>query len=214
MSSDTHDDAQLWALALDGDAEAFGELFERYCDLVYNFAFRRTGSWDAAEETVSSAFLEAWRHRDRIQLHHGSLRPWLLGVANNIVRRWWRTRDRTTRALERLSVVEDTPDHSSRVVAQIDAQRRLLVVLRRVEELPEAQRDVLLLWSWEQLSYDEIAVVLGVPIGTVRSRLSRARAALPYIGEGTAVDQRASDAEARSLNERCVASDGYEGGPT
>lgn len=215
MSRETkEDDERLWALARGGIAEAFGELFERHCDLVYNFAFRRTGSWDAAEEAAATAFLEAWRQRDRIELFQGSLRPWLLGVTNNIVRRGWRTTDRANRALERLAVVEQAPDHSSRVVAQIDGQRRLLAVLRRVEGLPEAQRDVLLLWAWEQLSYDEIAVVLGIPMGTVRSRLNRARSALSYLDEGTGLHRRASQTDVRSSKERCVAGDGYEGGLT
>lgn len=215
MSSDTNDDdGRLWALARQGDAGAFGELFERHCDLVYNFAFRRTGSWDAAEEAVATAFLEAWRQRDRIDLFQGSMRPWLLGVTNNIVRRGWRTRDRANRAWGRLAVVEHAPDHSPRVVAQIDDHRRLLAVLRRVEELPEAQRDVLLLWAWEQLSYDEIAAVLGVPTGTVRSRLNRARSALSDLDEGTGLHRRASQADVRSSKERCVAGDGYEGGLT
>ena len=214
MSSPTdEDDARLWTLAREGSAEAFGELFERHCDLVYNFAFRRTGSSDAAEEAVGTAFLEAWRQRDRVEVFQGSLRPWLLGVTNNIVRRW-RTRDRVDRALERLAAVEDLPDHSTRVVGQIDAQRRLRLVLRRIAELPDAQRDVLLLWAWEQLSYDEIAIALGVPTGTVRSRLNRARSAVLDRDDGSGLRRRASQADVRSSTERCAAGEGYEGGLT
>lgn len=214
ISETNEDDERLWALAREGDAAAFGEFFERHCDLVYNFAFRRTGSWDAAEEAVATALLEAWRQRDRIELFHGSMRPWLLGVTNNIVRRGWRTRGRANRALERLPVAEHAPDHSSSVAAQIDDQRRLLAVLRRVEVLPETQRDVLLLWVWERLSYDEIAVVLAIPVGTVRSRLNRARAALSDLDHGTGRPRRASQTDVRSSKERCVAGDGYEGGLT
>lgn len=190
-------DGVLWARAAAGDANAFGAIFDRYGDAVYNFVFRRTGSWDVAEDTVSSVFLEAWRQRDTIVLHQGSLRPWLFGVAHNVVRRWWRTNRRTAVALPRIAALTDTSDHLPDIAARVDDERTLRVVLRRLGALPENQREVLLLWAWEQLTYDEIAIVLSVPIGTVRSRLNRARGALTG-DDGTRLDPWASTGDARA----------------
>ncbi len=173
------DDTAAWARARDGDADAFGELFERHCDRVYNFAARLTGSWADADDIVSVVFLEAWRQRDRIVLCHGSLRPWLLGTARNVVRRRWRTAARGGRAFALLrSRTARDEEFTDDIDAKLDAQRRLDEVLHQVAALPEVQREVLILSAWEGLTYEEIAVALRLPIGTVRSRLSRARAAL------------------------------------
>lgn len=170
---------QLWARVRDGDEVAFGMLFERHCDAIFNFAYRRIGRWDVAEDVVGQAFLEAWRQRNRITLVENSLRPWLFGTASNLVRRWWRTSIRGDRALDRLFFAfEDGVDPAGEVVEQLDDERRLDVVRRHLTALPEAQREVLLLWAWEELSYEQIALVLNVAVGTVRSRLHRARQAL------------------------------------
>lgn len=195
-----NDDA-CWGRARGGDAVAFGELFDRHCDVVYNFSFRRTGSWDLADDIVSTVFLEAWRQRDTVILHEGSLRPWLLGVAHNQLRRWWRTNDRARHALTRLSAVGEIDDHAVKVAERVDDERRLRRVLTLIQGLPDGQRDVLLLSAWEQLSYEEIAVVLSLPVGTVRSRLSRARSALATL-DGTEGPEGASPVDARSHGRR------------
>lgn len=192
------DDNELWRRAQLGDGVAFAALFERYCDLIYNFAYRRTGSWDAADEAVAVVFAEAWRQRDVVRLHELSLRPWLLGVAGNVVRRRWRSLDRSARAIGRLQHSGITEDHADEVAQRVDDERRLARVLDELEGMKEDHREVLLLWAWEELSYDEISLVLEIPVGTVRSRLSRARAALAS-HEGTATRHRAfgGDASAR-----------------
>lgn len=210
IGSPSNDDGSLWGQVLAGNAGAFARLFDRYCDVVYNAVYRRTGSWDAAEEAVAVVFLEAWRQRDRIVLHHGSLRPWLLGVAANVAKRWWRSNERTGRALERVQLV-DGPDHATDVVERIDDQCQLQQVLHRISDLSEAHRDVLLLWAWEELTYEEISVALDVPAGTVRSRLNRARRALAAVPGGTGIPHRASHCDVRRPDERCAAVDGCEG---
>ncbi|HEX2047168.1 MAG TPA: RNA polymerase sigma factor [Acidimicrobiales bacterium] len=178
MAIQQQSDAELLvALRADG-RQAFEVLFERYSDFVYNFAFRRTGSWSEAEEVVEIVLLELWRQRDRVVLKHGSLRPWMCGVALNCIRRSSRSRDRQHRAFGRVAAGETIEDPADAVVSRLDDEVRMTELLVALEALPVPQREVLTLFVWEELSYEEIASALDLPVGTVRSRLSRARAAL------------------------------------
>jgi RNA polymerase sigma-70 factor (ECF subfamily) len=169
------DDDELCARIRDGDRGAFQILYRRYADPLYAFSVRRLGSAADAEDLVATVFLELWRQRERVVAKGASLRPWLFGVASNLVRRQYRTRHRHRKALGTLAQQRDlSPDHQ----ADTDAaaiKRHADQVLRRCASLPKAQRDVVRLRVWEQLSYEEISQALGIPIGTVRSRLSRAR---------------------------------------
>jgi RNA polymerase sigma factor (sigma-70 family) len=178
------DDEPLWRAIRDGEQSAFAELFRRHGDFVYNYAFRRTASWDVAEDVVSAVFLEAWRQRATVVAQDGSLRPWLVGVARNHVRRWWRGRRRLGRAVERLSAVEHVDDQASAVASRVDDERYMAAVLAAFDQLGGAHREVLLLWAWEGFSYGEIATALGISVGTVRSRLSRARGKLAELDGG------------------------------
>lgn len=186
---DSTSDSQDWILVVEGDHRAFERVFDRHSDLVYRFVRRRTGDTQLAEDLTAQVFLEAWRQRARVEPSQGSMRPWLLGVAANLVRRHWRTLGRRSKALSRLPLPSTQDDLAESVVGGVDAQRRLADVRHRIESLPARQSEVLLLWAWEQLDYAEIAAVLGVPIGTVRSRLSRARDSLR---DGTSSADRAS----------------------
>jgi RNA polymerase sigma factor (sigma-70 family) len=193
------DEACLRSVA-HGDQRAFTVLFERHSDFVYNVAFRRTASWSAAEDITEIVFLELWRQRQRVTTMGGSIRPWLAGVASNQSRRWWRDSERKARAVARLAGVRGGPDGAEGdpaevVAARVDDQRHMRTLLVQVDELPADQRDVLMLWAWERFSYEEIAAALRVPVGTVRSRLSRARTRLRLGdsgGDGTAGTQGAS----------------------
>lgn len=168
----------LWERVSEGDSAAFAEMFDEHSDLIYNFAFRRTGSWEAAEEIVSTVFLEAWRQRATVTDHGGSIRPWLLGVALNLIRRHWRQTDRQRRASLRLVSEHTHLDHASDVADRLDAEQAMSRILEKLERIPDDQREVVQLWAWEGLSYDKIAAVLEVPVGTVKSRLHRARETL------------------------------------
>ena len=183
-------DSYDWPLAVGGDEEAFGRVFDRHADLIYRFVRRRTGDEDLAEEIAAQVFLEAWRQRGKVQLLGGSLRSWLLGVAGNLVRRHWRSLERKRRAIKRLPLPVPESDHADGVARRLDSQQRIAGLRAQLETMPRAQVEVLLLWAWEQLSYDEIAKVVGVPVGTVRSRLSRARAYL-NLRDGTSGRDRA-----------------------
>ena len=175
-------DAALWQRAAAGDADAFGTIFERHARAVYNYCFRRTGDWALAEELTAIVFLEAWRRRAQVVLERDEAVPWLLGVATNVLRNVRRSQRRYRAALERLPR-EHTADFAADVEDRLDDERQMRATLRALSELPRADQDVLALCIWEELTYERAALALGVPVGTVRSRLSRARARLRELTE-------------------------------
>jgi RNA polymerase sigma factor (sigma-70 family) len=162
----------------DGDPDAFGELFNSFARHVYNHAFRLTGDWAAAEDVVSLTFLEAWRNREQISPEGGSLRPWLLGVATNVVRGHYRARRRHKETLARLGLELQVADFAEDVSGRVDDAARIAAMHRSLGRLRGPERDVLALCAWSGLSYAEAAEALGIPVGTVRSRLARARGKL------------------------------------
>lgn len=170
-------DERLHRELSEGSHAAFGEIFDGYADYVFNVAFRRTASEVVSEEIVSDVFAELWRQRNRITTRHGSLRPWLAGTAANLSRRHWRSSGRERRALLRLQIRSEatTPDESDSVIERLDETRRFDRLHRALSELSPEQFDVVTLSVWEQLSHEDIADALGVAVGTVKSRLSRAR---------------------------------------
>jgi RNA polymerase sigma-70 factor (ECF subfamily) len=176
-ASSTLDDAELWR-ATATDPAAFGELYERHVQAVFAFCARRTGDLALAEDLTSVVFLEAWRRRRSVQLSGCSALPWLLGTAHNVVRNQRRSLRRHRAALVRLSVNSVSPSGEEETIARVDAQRALTVALAALERLPQEQQDAVNLVLWSGLSYEEAAEALGVPVGTVRSRIARARATL------------------------------------
>jgi RNA polymerase sigma factor (sigma-70 family) len=179
------DDSVLWSRARSGDSEAFGMLFERHARTIYNYCFRRVGSWAVAEDLVSIVFLEAWRRVDK-QLPSGKELPWLFGIATNVVRNRRRSERRYAAALRRVPPPSSEPSFADDSDERIDDEElmgRALVLLAR---LPRREQEVFALCAWSELSYEDAAVALRIPVGTVRSRLSRARARLreldPCIG--------------------------------
>jgi RNA polymerase sigma-70 factor (ECF subfamily) len=158
-----------------GDDAAFAELFDTHAAAVYHHAFRLTGNWSTAEDAVSATFLEAWRLRERIDPEGGSLRPWLLGVATNIIRNLSRKSRRWDNLVARFQRPEVTPDFAEELAGRIDDADRLAAALRALRLLRPAEREVIALCVWAGLDYAAAAEALAVPVGTVRSRLSRAR---------------------------------------
>ena len=169
-----------------GDPDVFAELFDRYARAVYNHGFRATGMWSAAEDVVALTFLEAWRLRDRVHLDGGSLLPWLLGIATNVARNTVRAARRHQAAMARLPAVSElvTPDFAGDVVSRIDDANTVAAVRRAVSELRQGERDVVALVAWAGLDQAAAAEALGISVGTVRSRLSRARAKLRAARDG------------------------------
>jgi RNA polymerase sigma-70 factor (ECF subfamily) len=184
-------DVALWQRLLEGDDDAFAELFARHVDAVANYAFRRVADWSTAEDVTSLVFLEAWRHRRRARFHQESVLPWLIGVAHNVVRNMWRSRLRHRRALSRIRI-EAADGAADDVARRIDDERRMAQVRELVSRLSAADRAVLELCAWAGLSYAEASVALGVPVGTVRSRLSRARSRLRELEAKALAEPRGS----------------------
>lgn len=167
-----------------GDPSAFAELYDRYARAVYNHAFRLAPDWSAAEDVMAETFMEAWRLRDRVEAEGGSLRPWLLGVATNVARSHYRSNRRYRAAANAAAEAEtDLPDHADDVAGRLDDRVRLAAALRALAALRRPEREVLTLCLWEGLEYTAAAEALGIPVGTVRSRLSRARAKLRKLTE-------------------------------
>jgi RNA polymerase sigma-70 factor (ECF subfamily) len=169
-------DQELWSQAANELAgEAFGELFERHADRVYAHCFTRTGSWSMAEDLVSAVFLQAWRRRGEVRFSGDSALPWLLGVANNATRNAQRTLRRYRLLLAKLPPAGEEADIAPDAADRVDQERLAQQLLRAMGGLRQSEREVIALCDWAGLSYAEAAVAMGVPEGTVRSRLSRAR---------------------------------------
>jgi RNA polymerase sigma-70 factor (ECF subfamily) len=161
-----------------GDSQALGDLFDRHADRIYTYCFRRTASWATAEDATSTVFLEAWRARDRAQAHGGEALPWLYGIATNVCRNLTRSQRRYAAALGRLPRGADAPDHADDVGDRVDSERTMARIADEMAALSERDREVIALVVWSGLSYEQAARALGVPVGTVRSRLARARGRL------------------------------------
>lgn len=190
MSGETErsSDADLWMRVSKHDPAAFRELFERHSSAVYNHCFRRTASWSSAQDLTSVVFLEAWRRRRDVRLSEDSILPWLLAVANNASRNRDRSLRRHRRLLAKLPSAMLVPDPADEVAGRIDDERAMSRVLSVWSHLTQPEQDVLALCVWAELSYADAAVALGVPIGTVRSRLARARDHLRALTTNSTID--------------------------
>ncbi|MBG6137977.1 RNA polymerase sigma factor [Longispora fulva] len=164
-----------------GDPAAFGQLFDDHAKSVYNHAFRLTGNWSTAEDIMALTFLEAWRLRSRVEPEGDSLLPWLLGVATNVARNTSRAARRHNAALARIPPSRAVPDFAEDLVGRIDDAHRVAAVRAALGTLRRAEQEVFALCVWAGLDYTAAALALGWPVGTVRSRLSRARRKLRSI---------------------------------
>lgn len=156
------------------DPQLFAGLFDRHAATIHRYLGRRVG--ELADDLLSETFLIAFRRRTVYRPEHVEVRPWLLGIATNLVHGHVRTEQRRYRALARAAAEplrhgSDPADSSDR----LDAQALRGPLASALAGLKARDRDALLLLAYAQLSYEEIAAVLDVPIGTVRSRLNRAR---------------------------------------
>ncbi|KOG34078.1 RNA polymerase sigma factor [Streptomyces resistomycificus] len=178
--ADAESDASVIARSRD-QPEAFAALFDRHADAVHRYAARRLGG-EVADDLVAETFTTAFQQRHRYDPARGAgadARPWLFGIATNLVGRHRRAEARRFKAMARVPALADHDEPladraADRVVAR--AVRRELAAA--LAALPARYRDVLLLVAWGDLGYEEAAQALGIPVGTVRSRLHRARSKL------------------------------------
>jgi RNA polymerase sigma-70 factor, ECF subfamily len=175
---ETSSDEELWQAAIDGSVAAWGDLFLRHQRAVYDYCFLRTASRGAAEDLTSAVFLEAWRLRTQVRLYGDSALPWLYGLATMLTRNHERTLRRYRGALQRIAPADAVPDPAPEIARRIDAQRQVEHIRSLLREVPQRDREVLELAALGTLSVAQIATALGIAPGTVKSRLSRARARL------------------------------------
>lgn len=162
------------------DPEDFAGIFDRHFPSVYRFCVRRVFDLSTAEELAGETFLRAFAARRRYDLSHESARPWLIGVARNVLREHLRRAQRED-AANRRSVATEVPESFDPGVLADAAREDLRSIVRALPALPGDEVETLLLFVWDGLSYEECARALDVPIGTVRSRLSRVRRRLHAI---------------------------------
>jgi RNA polymerase sigma factor (sigma-70 family) len=168
---------------------AFGVIFDRHGSTLLRFLARRVDPAEA-EDLLGEVFRIAFERRSAFERDRESARPWLYGIAANLVAKHYRSEARRLRAMARAAALRASAarllddDPAERAVASADAGALWPRVVDAIGALPETERQVLLLFAWEELSYEEIAQALGVPAGTVRSRLSRGRARLAELTHG------------------------------
>ncbi len=165
-------DATVIAASLENGAR-FGEIFDRHFAEINRYLARRVES-AVADEIASEVFVIAFRSRGAYAPAVADARPWLFGIAANLVRRHWRTERRRLRAYARTGV-DPMRDDADDVDRRLDALAAGPDLAAALASLRPGEREVLLLFAWADLGYEEIAAALGIPVGTVRSRLSRAR---------------------------------------
>lgn len=173
-------DAELLARSV-ADPSAFAALYERHGQLVRRYIVRRVGT-EAGEDLAAEVFVRAFRMRERYRPDFDTALPWLYGVAHHVIAHHRRAEQRRLKALQRLA--ESAP----RLIEQEDRQLGTDLI-RELRRLASADRDALLLIAWGELTYEEAAAALEVPVGTVKSRVARARRTLadgltPSTGQG------------------------------
>ncbi len=164
------DDADVIAQSLD-EPELFAGLYDRHAPDIHRYAARRLGE-GAADDITAETFLIAFRTRDRYDTAHRLARPWLYGIAANLIGKHRRTEVRALKALARTGHDPVAASWSDRSDDRIAVQAPLAGALAA---LSPGDRHVLLLVAWADLGYTEVAEALRIPLGTVRSRLNRAR---------------------------------------
>ena len=170
---DRIDDAALIEVSWQ-EPERFAGLYDRHAPRLHRYVTRRLGP-DISDDIVAETFLIAFQRRRHYDLDRADAIPWLYGIAANLIARHRRAEIRMHRAFARTGLRPVAEPHTELIEARVTAegmQRRLAAALAT---LSAADREVLLLVAWAELSYHQVAAALGVPVGTVRSRLHRAR---------------------------------------
>jgi RNA polymerase sigma-70 factor (ECF subfamily) len=157
---------------------AFGELYDRHAPALSRYAARRAGD-SVADDVTSETFLVAFERRDRFDHRSEDAGPWLFGIATNLLRHHQRIEMRILKVTAKAAGGETAiSDELGRVTEKVDARRAIGLIAGAVRALSAADRDCLLMYAWAEMSYDDIARAMDIPVGTVRSRLNRARSTL------------------------------------
>jgi RNA polymerase sigma factor (sigma-70 family) len=168
-------DAEVIGRSL-AEPEAFGLIYDRHAATLLRFLGRRAGA-KVADGLVGELFRIAFERRRTFDASRASALPWLYGIGSNLLLKHRRSEARRLRASARVAAAREVADGRAGAAA-LDARLLFPRVADAIEALPDDEREALLLFAWEELSYQHMAEALELPIGTVRSRLNRARARL------------------------------------
>lgn len=156
------------------DPESFAVIFDRHAPAIHRYVGRRLGQ-ALADDVVAETFLTAFRRRKQYDVTRADALPWLYGIASKLVARHRAAELRFYRLLQRTATHDVADSHEDQTDARVVAQAAQAALASSLARLNRRDRDVLLLVAWADLSYEAVAETLGVPVGTVRSRLNRAR---------------------------------------
>ncbi|MFD1939440.1 RNA polymerase sigma factor [Nonomuraea mangrovi] len=167
------EDADVVLRSLD-EPDLFASLYDRYADDMHRYLAARLGR-EHAEDLVADTFLIAFNSRRSFDPARGTVRPWLYGIATNVVARHRRTEGRRLNALSKVTAESAVEGHEDGLTSRLAAEASRPELLRGLKGLSRADRDVVFLLVFGGLDYNEIAAALDIPSGTVGSRLNRAR---------------------------------------
>ncbi|WP_283139802.1 RNA polymerase sigma factor [Rhizohabitans arisaemae] len=156
------------------DPDRFASIYDRHFHAIYRYIAGRLGA-QAADDLSAETFVTAFGKRERFDPARGAVRPWLFGIATNLVAQHRRDEIRRYRAMERVPAEHVHHDHDDAIDARVAAAGRQGELARELARLSRGDRDVLLLVALGDLSYEEVAQAMGIPFGTVGSRLNRVR---------------------------------------
>lgn len=156
------------------EPESFGAIFDRYYAQIRRFAGQRLGQ-SMADDVAAETFLIAFDRRKTYDRSRQNARPWVFGIASNLIARHQRAEARQYRALARTRGGEISEGHAEQVVGRLDAEAHRGPLMEALAEIAARDRDVLLLVAWAEMSLEQAGEALGIPAGTARSRLHRAR---------------------------------------
>jgi RNA polymerase sigma-70 factor (ECF subfamily) len=156
------------------EPEAFAGLYDRHAAPIHRYVTRRLGD-GLADDVVAETFLAAFRQRRRYDVQRPDARPWLYGIAANVIGKHRRSEVRMLQAFARTGADPVADSYGDRIDSRVSASAAGPHLAAALAALAARDRDVLLLIAWGDLSYDEVASALEIPVGTVRSRLNRAR---------------------------------------
>ena len=177
-----HSDEELMLRVQDGDTDCYDVLVERFKVRLFNSLFRLTGNRDEAEEIAQEAFVKAYIHADKYKTI-ARFSTWLYTIATNLVRNRLRSRSRAPKIVslwtrsadsdeEKTLDIEDTRKSPDEVINDAELGE---IISRAIQRIPVKYRESFVLREINELSYEEIAAVTGLKLGTVRSRINRAR---------------------------------------
>ncbi len=172
----TEDDSDLLLRCRRGDEAAWRDLVSRHTRRVFGLAYRFVGRVDEAEDLTQEVFVKVYQTLDRYRASDGAFTSWLMAVARNqAIDHYRRRRQEQLRRIEDPEVLEHAPSGEEGPLRSLEREDRIRLVHRGLRSLPAELREPLILFDLQGVSYEEIAGILAVPLGTVKSRINRGR---------------------------------------